>query len=65
MPEEITRRGICLCAQVLIEYWVVATRPASRNGFGLTPAEAEADIMELRRLLPGREIPVCPLFRCL
>ena len=27
-----------ICGQVLIELWVVATRPASVNGFGWTPA---------------------------
>lgn len=26
----------CLCAQVLIEFWVVATRPAQSNGLGWT-----------------------------
>ena len=24
----------CLCAQVLIEFWVVATRPIQSNGLG-------------------------------
>jgi hypothetical protein len=43
---------MCLCAQVLIEYWVVATRPADSNGFGLTPAEAEGDLAALLGMLP-------------
>jgi predicted nucleic acid-binding protein len=51
-PAEVSRRGICFCAQVMIEYWVVATRPVDRNGFGLAPSDAEGDIRELRRLLP-------------
>ena len=28
-----------ITAQVLIEFWVVATRPANVNGFGWTPAQ--------------------------
>ena len=51
-PAQVARCGICLCAQVLIEYWVVATRPADRNGFGLTPAEAEGDLIALLGMLP-------------
>ena len=31
-------------AQNLIEFWAVATRPQSRNGFGLAPAQADARI---------------------
>ena len=51
-PARVARHGICLCAQVLIEYWVVATRPASGNGFGMTLAEAEEDLVALRAVLP-------------
>jgi predicted nucleic acid-binding protein len=51
-PAQVNRHGIHLCAQVLIEYWVVATRPAANNGFGLSPADAEADVVALRALLP-------------
>ena len=29
------------CAQVLIEFWVSATRPLDANGFGLDPAQAD------------------------
>ena len=31
---------LCLVPQVLYEYWVVATRPASENGLGMRPADA-------------------------
>ena len=66
VPEHIVcRRGIdhllergddlCMCAQVLIEYWVAATRPRDVNGFGLSPREAEpllADIDDMFTCLP-------------
>ena len=42
----------CLCAQVMIEYWVVATRPAEVNGLGLTIAETEQDIFDLQQVFP-------------
>jgi predicted nucleic acid-binding protein len=32
------------CAQVMIEFWTVATRPLNVNGLGMTPAHAEAAI---------------------
>jgi hypothetical protein len=51
-PLNVTRLRLCLCAQVLIEYWVVATRPAANNGFGLSPCEADGDLSSLRGLLP-------------
>src|SRR4051794_13619206 len=51
-PATAAQHGLCACAQVLIEYWVVATRPASNNGFGLTPDEAAADVAALRAFLP-------------
>lgn len=36
-----------LVPQILYEYWVVATRPTSENGLGMTVPEAEADISRL------------------
>ena len=51
-PNNVSSNGICLCAQVLIEYWVVATRPAGNNGFGLSPREAQDELSALRALLP-------------
>jgi predicted nucleic acid-binding protein len=33
-----------ICAQVLIEYWVVATRPRAVNGLGLSPEQADQEI---------------------
>jgi predicted nucleic acid-binding protein len=53
----LVRQGIELCyaSQNLGEFWNVSTRPTSRNGFGLSPAEADhrAKSFERRmRLLP-------------
>lgn len=44
-------RATVLAAQVLIEYWVVATRPAGSNGLGLSPAQADTDVGNFLRLL--------------
>ncbi len=41
---------VCLCAQPIIEYWVVATRPRDVNGLGLTTREAEGDLTDFGRL---------------
>jgi len=41
---------LLVCAQVMIEYWVVATRPTNVNGFGLSPAEAKADLDSFRAM---------------
>ena len=51
-PASAVRHGLCLGAQVMIEYWVVATRPAANNGFGLSPDEAAADVTAFRAFLP-------------
>ncbi len=45
----------CYCSQNLVEFWNVATRPKSRNSFGLSVAEAdrEAQLIEANlELLP-------------
>ena len=48
----ISMRGDALCftSQNLIEFWNVCTRPISKNGFGLTPAQTE----ERAKLIEGR-----------
>lgn len=38
-----------ICAQVLIEYWVVATRPRQVNGFGLSPVDVEQDFEDFQQ----------------
>ena len=37
----------CICAQVLIEFWAVATRPAEVNGMGLSISDATRDLADL------------------
>jgi predicted nucleic acid-binding protein len=47
--------GLSISSQVLTEFWVVATRPAESNGYGLTPADADAclaDFLDSFILLP-------------
>jgi predicted nucleic acid-binding protein len=41
--KQLISRGETLCVfpQNLYEFWVIATRPAPQNGFGLTPANTE------------------------
>lgn len=45
-----TGSNLCVCAQVLIEFWVVATRPASANGLGLTVTQASELVANLREI---------------
>lgn len=40
------------CAQVLIEYWAVATRPIDVNGLGLSPLECCHNIRQMVNLFP-------------
>jgi predicted nucleic acid-binding protein len=39
-----------ICAQVIIEFWVVATRPREVNGLGLEPADVEASLRGYEQL---------------
>ena len=43
---------IYLCAQVMIEYWVVSTRPKESNGMGLGVAEADEVLSKIEKLFP-------------
>jgi predicted nucleic acid-binding protein len=43
---------LCIVPQNLVEFWNVATRPVERNGFGLTPQQADAEVQRLEQLLP-------------
>jgi predicted nucleic acid-binding protein len=38
---------LCVVPQVLYEFWAVATRPLEQNGLGMTPAEADVDILKI------------------
>lgn len=48
--------ALCIVPQVLYELWVVATRPTSQNGLGLSAAEADHE-------LAGFGPPLFRLFR--
>lgn len=41
-----------VCAQVLIEYWVVATRPREANGLGLSISDADRNLDRIEALFP-------------
>jgi len=50
---------LCYTSQNVSEFWNACTRPANRNGFGLTPAEANIRAREFElqlRLLPDSEL---------
>jgi predicted nucleic acid-binding protein len=58
--EKLLQNGevLVLVPQILVEFWVVATRPKSVNGLGLTIDEAKAEIENLQKvfiLLPENE----------
>jgi predicted nucleic acid-binding protein len=40
----------CIVPQVIYELWVVATRPVSANGLGLTPTQAAAELSRIKSL---------------
>lgn len=49
---------IVLVPQILVEFWVVATRPANVNGLGMTTDEAEKELENLQTffaVLPENE----------
>lgn len=39
-------------SQNFVEFWNVATRPTDKNGFGLTPSQADRSLRLLERLFP-------------
>lgn len=41
---------LCLMYQVMIEFWVVATRPVEQNGLGWMPQHARQSIDELQEV---------------
>lgn len=44
------RESICVIAQSLYEFWVIATRPREQNGLGLSAVEAQARFDEFQKL---------------
>ena len=58
--DKLERDGkeLIIVPQVLVEFWVVATRPKSVNGLGLTIEETERELENLQKiftLLPENE----------
>ena len=45
------------CAQILIEYWVGATRPTGANGLGLDTARTAGNLRLMTRLYPCLSAP--------
>lgn len=48
----ISGENLFITPQNLIEFWNVATRPANRNGLGLTTQQAEIKTSELESVFP-------------
>ena len=49
---------LCYIPQNLVEFWNACTRPADRNGYGLSPVEADQRAQRIERavtLLPDNE----------
>ena len=50
---------LVIVPQILVEFWVVATRPTNVNGLGMTTDNAEKELEKLQRLftvLPENEL---------
>jgi predicted nucleic acid-binding protein len=47
-------RGVHLCMvpQTVYEFWVVATRPLTVNGLGLTVSDSQAEVARFKRMFP-------------
>lgn len=48
------KETLCVFPQNLTEFWVVATRPATSNGLGLTVDEAAKELRRFKRLFSLR-----------
>ena len=47
-----------LVPQNIVEFWNVATRPLDKNGLGMTPEEANIEVVKFETLLPVKlDIP--------
>jgi hypothetical protein len=42
----------CVIPQTLYEFWVVATRPVTQNGLGLTAPQAQSELARIESLFP-------------
>lgn len=55
---------LCICAQSIVEFWALSTRPTSANGLGMEPSAARTqvdDILRVFTLLPD-PAPLLPLW---
>jgi predicted nucleic acid-binding protein len=43
---------LCLVPQTVYEFWVVATRPVTANGLGLTVSDSHAEVARFKRMFP-------------
>ncbi len=44
--------GVHITSQNIVECWNVLTRPTERNGFGMTPAEVDAETQGMENVFP-------------
>jgi predicted nucleic acid-binding protein len=50
--------AVFFCAQNIAEFWNVATRPADRNGLGLSPEEVQQEVSNIEKTLtPLPDVP--------
>lgn len=52
--ETLLKRGerLYIAPQNIVEFWNVSTRPLDKNGLGMTPTEATAEVTRFEVLLP-------------
>ena len=64
---DVTRRNPYIVPRNLVEFWVVATRPASQNGLGMSVAAASGELTRIKRLFePLPELPtIFPVWQSL
>jgi predicted nucleic acid-binding protein len=51
-PEHVDRFGLCMCAQTMIEFWVVCSRPKPQNGLGLSPSDLAMELERIKSIVP-------------
>lgn len=51
-PRHVDRFGLCVCAQTMIEFWVVCSRPRQQNGLGLPPSDLAKELERIENIIP-------------
>jgi predicted nucleic acid-binding protein len=51
-PENVDRFGLCMCAQSVIEFWVVSSRPKEQNGLGISPVVLATELERIESMIP-------------